>query len=206
MATRPRTSKTSQSTLRGRQVPQKRSPRVLFVLLGSGIALVILAGVGLLLMRSRGGPVAETAPGGPVPTMPSRDHIEEGTIVAYSTNPPTSGEHAAKPATWGIYPSTPPPDERLVHNLEHGGVVMYYNPAKLDLETVEQFKMLTRDLQNDRPCVILTQRTNIPPDKAIALTAWGTLAILEQYDEAAIRAFWRDYVATGPEFPRGQCG
>ncbi len=206
MTTRPGAPNRSQSTFRGRQVPQKRSPRLLFVLLGSVIALVILAAAGLSLMRSRGGPVAETAPAGPVPTMPSRDHVQEGTTVVYSTNPPTSGEHSGKPATWGVYPSTPPPDERLVHNLEHGGVVMYYNPAKLDPETVEQFKALTRDLQKDQKCVILTQRASIPDDKSIALTAWGTLAMLEQYDEAAIRAFWRDDVAQGPEFPSGQCG
>ncbi len=126
--------------------------------------------------------------------------------MQYSTNPPTSGDHAASAATWGIYNSTPPADERLVHNLEHGGVIISYNPSKIDAATVEQLKTLTRDLRRERVCLILTPRDSIQDDKSIALTAWGVLGMLDGYDEAAIRAFWRDHVARGPEFGEGQCG
>jgi hypothetical protein len=175
------------------------------VLIGGGVLLVaIIVGAYMLLGGGGGGvAAAAVAPGGAVPTLPSRQHVE-GT-VQYSTNPPTSGDHNASAATWGIYPKAPP-DERLVHNLEHGGVIISYNPAKVDEATVEKMKTLTRSLRTERVCLILTPRDSIQDDKPIALTSWGYLALLDSYDEASIRAFWRDHVARGPEFGEGQCG
>ena len=46
--------------------------------------------------------------------------------AAYKTDPPTSGAHYIQPAAWGTSESEIP-DEQLVHNLEHGGVVITYN-------------------------------------------------------------------------------
>ncbi len=174
-----------------------------------GAVVIALAAVVLLaLYTGDGGPVAETSPGTPVPTMTTRDHVPEGTSVEYSTDPPTSGPHWGSTARWGVYSdiSRTPPDERLVHNLEHGGVIIYYDPDQVNETTVEKLETLTRELHSDRPCLILTPRQNIQDDKPIALTAWGVLALLEDYDEAAIRAFWRDHVARGPEFGEGRCG
>ncbi len=205
MSTRPKSSP-SQTTARGRTVAPRRSPRLLLVLIGA--AVVALVAIVLLIYSGRGGLVAETSPGVPVPTMTTRDHVPDGESVEYSTNPPTSGPHWASPAQWGVYSDTQrlPADERLVHNLEHGGVIIYYDPTQVDGATVEQLETLTQDLYRNRPCIILTPRENIQDDKPIALTAWGVLALLDDYDAAAIRAFWRDHVARGPEFGEGRCG
>jgi hypothetical protein len=192
---------------RGREAPQKRSVPLRYVLIGIGALVAVVIGLAIAFGGGRGGVApAAVAPGGPVPTMTSRDHTPER--VEYSTNPPTSGNHDPNPATQGVYNTSAPPDEKLVHNLEHGNIVMYYNPEKLDEGTIEQFRELTRDLNRSRanPCAILAPRTSIQDDKPIALTAWGALATLDTFDEAQIRAFWRDYVAKGPEFPAGQCG
>lgn len=203
MATRPGTTKKPQPTARGRQTPHKRSFPLVPVLIGTVILLALLGGAWYMFNRVDRVPAAAVAPGGPVPTMPSRQHVEGR--VEYSTNPPTSGDHAGTTATWGIYPKAPS-DERLVHNLEHGGVIISYNPAKVDDATIEKLKNLTRDLRRERVCLVLTPRDSIQDDKPIALTAWGALALLDTYDEAAIRAFWRDHVARGPEFGAGNCG
>lgn len=141
-----------------------------------------------------------------VPAATSRAHVAEGTPVSYATNPPTSGEHWGTPAQWGFYNESAPPDERLVHNLEHGGIVMYYNPAALDATALDKFKALARALNNERNCTILAPRTSIDNNQPIVLTAWGIMATLSGYDEAAIRAFWQDHVAQGPEFDPGVCG
>lgn len=206
MATREARPKRSEAAARGRQAPQRRKIPMIAILIG---AAVVLAAVAFALLGLNGsGPVAPAAvaPGGPVAVMPTRDHVSDGERVQYTTNPPTSGNHSGNTATWGIYPSTPPSDERLVHNLEHGGVIISYNPAKVDDDTVERLKNLARDLRRQRTCLILTPRQSIQDDKAIALTAWGVLATLDGYDEAAIRAFWRDHVANGPELGKGVCG
>lgn len=191
---------------RGRQVPQKRPFPLVPAVIGGIVAVIVVVGALYAFNGSRGGPVDAVAPGGPVPTMPSRQHVQDGTTVPYTTNPPTSGDHSANAATWGIYNSTPPTDERVMHNLEHGGVVISYNPAKVDQSTIDKLKTLTRDLRRSKPCLILTPRANMPDNKAIALTSWGFLATLDSYNEGAIRAFWRDHAASGPEFPKGQCG
>ncbi len=59
-------------------------------------------------------------------TDEGRTHVEIGTDVQYGTNPPTSGNHYAQWTKWGIY-DTPKDDRNLVHSLEHGYVIMYYN-------------------------------------------------------------------------------
>jgi hypothetical protein len=140
-----------------------------------------------------------------VPVAAEANHQAEGTTITYSTNPPTSGDHWPATAEWGVY-NDAPDDERLVHNLEHGGVVIYYNPSLLDAPTVDQLKSLTRQLNSSRACTILTPRASLEDNQAIALTAWGWLATLNRYDEAAIQAFWNEHIAKGPEFEAGVCG
>jgi hypothetical protein len=194
------------STPRGREAPPQRSFPLLPVIIGVALLILVAAGALYYFNQPTRQPAAEVSPGQPVPTMESRDHLPDGTPVQYNTNPPTSGPHWGQAATWGVYPSTPPPDERLVHNLEHGGVVIYYDPNQVDEQTIEQLRNLTRDLRRERTCLVLTQRESIQDDAAIALTAWGVLALLDSYDEPAIRAFWRDHVARGPEFGEGVCG
>lgn len=209
MATRPERTKPTSAAARGRQAPERRKFPLIPVLIGGGIAALILI---FALVSFFGTPagltgeVAEVAPGGKVPTMETRAHVEGA--VQYSTNPPTSGDHNASPATWGVYPSRPPTDERLVHNLEHGGVIISYDPAQVDQPTIEKLGLLVEDLRGPgRMCLILTPRPQgIQDNKPIALTAWGALATLDSFDEAAIRAFWRDYVAKGPELGEGVCG
>lgn len=55
-----------------------------------------------------------------------RDHVEVGKKVNYLTNPPNSGAHYEEWEKAGVY-DKPLPDERLVHSLEHGYVIISYN-------------------------------------------------------------------------------
>lgn len=206
MTTREHRSSRERAAARGRQAPQRRSLPLIPLGIAAGVVLIGVVIGSYLLNRPALEPADAVSPGQPVPTMESREHVPDGTPVEYTTNPPTSGPHWAQPATWGIYNTRPPADERLVHNLEHGGVIISYDPDKVDAQTVERLKTLTRALRRERTCLILTPRDTIQDDKAIALTAWGVIALLDQYDEGAIRAFWRDHVARGPEFGEGVCG
>ncbi|MGI8930718.1 MAG: DUF3105 domain-containing protein, partial [Candidatus Limnocylindria bacterium] len=47
----------------------------------------------------------------------------------YSSLPAASGPHwdPSGIANWGVY-STPQPETQLIHNLEHGGIVIWYDP------------------------------------------------------------------------------
>ncbi len=131
-----------------------------------------------------------------------QQHVEVGTSVAYNSNPPTSGPHYPYPAGWGIY-KNPPADEFLVHNLEHGGVIISYNPEQINGRELAQLQEQARSLSNFNPRVILTPRSNL--DTAIALTAWNYLQKLDRYDSTAVKVFYATHIARGPECQEGLC-
>lgn len=58
-----------------------------------------------------------------------RTHKPQTEVLEYKSNPPTSGPHYAEPEKPGVY-STPPLDGKLVHSMEHGYVIIWYNCDK----------------------------------------------------------------------------
>jgi hypothetical protein len=85
----------------------------------------------------------------------------------------------------------------LVHNLEHGHIVISDDCSKLtDCEGAkQQLRQLVQRFNTWK--VVAVPRRNA--DAAIALTAWGRIDKLDRYDAPRIEAFinaWRD---RGPE-------
>lgn len=81
------------------------------------------------------------------------------------------------------------PDERAVHNLEHGGIVIDYNG--ISAEDVAKLKSLLSSYPRDRyneVKVVIQPYDKIAPG-TIALTAWGWRELLTSYDDQAVRAF-----------------
>ena len=126
-----------------------------------------------------------------------RDHVSDGTVVDYKTNPPTSGSHYAEPADWGVYGEAIP-DERLVHNLEHGGIWISYRPSISDAAK----DRLTALAKSYKSKVIMVPREKNDTD--IALVSWGRIykmgiASDGSFDEKAIKNYIKKYKDTGPE-------
>jgi hypothetical protein len=142
-----------------------------------------------------------TLPGTTFPNL-GQKHVPESQRVKYNSNPPTSGPHYERPAAWGIY-DRPPLDERLVHNLEHGGIIISYNPDRLKGEELAQIKTLAKELTATNPRIVVTPRKNL--DTAIVLTAWGYLQKLDRFDSQKIKAFYDAHIARSPECQQGQC-
>jgi len=140
-------------------------------------------------------------PGTTFPDL-GQEHIPEDQQVDYNSSPPTSGPHYEKWSQWGIY-NEAPQDEQLVHNLEHGGIIISYSPRLLEAEELEQVRQQARELSAINPRIIVTPRTGM--QQAIALTAWGYLQELDVYDAAAIDEFYNAHIARGPECQDGQC-
>lgn len=64
----------------------------------------------------------------------SRDHIQEGMAATdWPSDPPTSGQHYGQWAPAGFYDEAIP-DGYLVHDMEHGYVIVYYNCAVTDTD------------------------------------------------------------------------
>jgi hypothetical protein len=168
------------------------------------VALVVVgAVVGIVLAASGGGGdddgAAAVAAGCVRKDFPSmgRQHVQElKPTFEYNSDPPTSGPHFPAPAIWNVY-DTPVEDIRLVHNLEHGGVVVEYGDQVPD-ETVRE---IVAWYQPDPNGMIIAPRPELGSN--IALTAWGHLMTCsEGFDEATFSSFRDDYRFKGPEtFP-----
>lgn len=167
-----------------------------------GIALVVVIVVVGLILREQG-----NGDGGPIGVAESRagcsdietydeqgrDHVEDGTQVPYETTPPTSGPHYATPAGPGFYTDALPP-EQFVHNMEHGQLIIWYDPAApADVrDDIEAFV-------EDNPAVILATPFNQVPEGNFTITAWGASMSCEQLSEAALADFREQFQGRGPE-------
>lgn len=159
------------------------------------IILIIVAatvGFGFWLMKSSE-KAQQNLPGQTFENQ-GQTHIPEGTTdhPAYNSNPPTSGPHWPTPADWGVY-NTTQPDERFVHNLEHGGIWISYKPDKVDQATIA----LLNDFAKRYPLIVVEPRDK--DDATISLAAWTHLENLDQYNERTILEFINAYHNKGPE-------
>ena len=136
----------------------------------------------------------------------------------WNTDPPTSGPHFGFNANgsvgtviWGAY-DQPVQLARIIHNLEHGGIYIFYG-EDVPEETVAELRSFYDDHQNG---TVLAPYPKLG-DK-IALGAWvaeeeagsesaagrGQLATCSTFDEAAFSAFFSGFQFRGPErFPSG---
>ena len=128
------------------------------------------------------------APGERVAVSGVGQHPPEGQPIAYDSNLPVGGPHWPSPASWGLQ-TAQLPDERVVHNMEHGGIVIDHNAISGDdlAKITSLLSTYPRDKFNEVKLVI-QPNTKIAAG-TIALRAWGWRQILTQYDERAIRAF-----------------
>ena len=134
-----------------------------------------------------------------VPTLSSK--------VKWTTFPPSGGAHYGLWAIWGFY-REPVNPRQVVHNLEHGAVVIWWGP-KVPAATVDKLQAF---YQEKATGMFGTPIAGL--GKKIALTAWtgdpanyyrngdygmGHIAICPRFDEDAFRAFRDAYRGKGPE-------
>ncbi len=147
-----------------------------------GAALVVLVG-GFFLVRS----LELGAPGERVSVSGVGQHPPEGQPIGYSAVPPAGGPHWPSAAPWGFSPAVP--DERAVHNLEHGGVVASHN--EIAKEDLDRLRLLLQAYPRDRygEVKLLIRPYDRIPAGTFVLAAWGWRQSFTAYDDAAVRAF-----------------
>ncbi len=124
-------------------------------------------------------------------------HVEERTTIEYKTSPPTSGPHGEQPYQAGFY-ALPLRPEGLVHNLEHGNVVIYYS-RPLPAPILNKLRDLASQYRGPWDGVLVVPWND--STYSIILTAWTKRLRLRKYDEQAIQAFLDAYRGRGPEKP-----
>lgn len=119
-------------------------------------------------------------------------HIQEGVFATYNSNPPSSGRHFANPAEWGVY-EKPIQDERVVHNLEHGGIWISYGEG---VSNDEIAKLNAFAVTYPKAVIVSPRAQN---DSAIALVSWGRVLKLDSVDSKTIDDFIQSNVNNSPE-------
>lgn len=141
------------------------------------------------------GPSASEAGCGEVesPEELEAEHISDGSdFDDYNSMPPTSGPHWQTPAVASFY-SDAQSLSQVLHNLEHGQIVIYYDG--LDEERTTQLEAYVVDSQGS----VLAQPAPEGTDGELVMTAWGQLQRCDILSSAAIDSFRRRFQGKGPE-------
>ena len=174
-----------------------------------GVGLLVLAILGLLALRQAGvltnaavpspsaGPTAApVASDDPAIGIHDKDngnsHVNAGTAVAFPELPPTSGSHwpsPAGPVKAGVY-TEKIPFEALIHNLEHGGIVIVYNGLTPDEVTkLNEFVRSTTSTSQYKK-VLDAPYSDLSRAK-IVITAWDYHLDLQSVDTSSMLKFIR---------------
>jgi hypothetical protein len=142
------------------------------------------------------------------PAFLETKHVPEGTAIDYNSNPPCSGAHYS---VWAAFQEYDKPIDRpyLVHDMEHGAIVLLYNCAlakpNAPCDALKDGLRKVRDaLPPDPSCDPATRvRVVIAPDPKldvpVAAAAWGYTYKGDCVDEPTLTKFAKDHYAKGPE-------
>ncbi|MGH3100736.1 MAG: DUF3105 domain-containing protein, partial [Thermoleophilia bacterium] len=124
--------------------------------------------------------------------MAGQDHIAPNQQPDnWNSNPPTSGDHLATPLAPGVYDNEQ--DMRaLVHNQEHGYVVILYKGIPAD--QVDQLRQFVE--ARDGSKLVLAPWSGLEQN-GVTLTAWQNLETLQRVNMDVVQAFVNDYMVPG---------
>ncbi len=182
-------AKTTSKSIREAKRAEKQRRQLAWRSVSALIGLGIVAAVGYFAWTVFG-----PKPGQSVPSQ-GRAHIAvDDPHEPYNSDPPTSGPHAGR-VEEGFYDNAPP-DEQLVHNLEHGYVIISYNCASLDEVGCETLKTeIKTTMGRAKPVSFATDAKKLiaaprpTMDSPIALTSWGRVLKLNTFDEETVMDF-----------------
>jgi len=168
----------------------------------------MLAGVAILVPACGGGVGGDGSGASPqaavvfsdpgIETFPDEGHahVPVGTVIPYQTDPPTSGNHYPDPQPGGFY-TKPIASGFLVHSMEHGGVIIYYDAhhaSKKDLDALRSLAAAHRG--NFSQVVVVPRNDSVFP---IILTAWTHRLRLTEFDADRVHGFLALFLGNGPE-------
>ena len=189
-------------------IARPRRRRTNYWYLGASVAIAVLVIAGFALGSVNfggGGGSSQTGSEeryveglGVAQTVTADQHVPVGDEVEYSSSPPTSGNHwpPGAQSSCGFYEEGLA-DERAVHNLEHGNIVLSYNLK--DPESIRQLRDAFDDIGLARVWG-LARFYDEMPEGQVAVAAWGVIDTMEGVDPERIKVFFEAYAGNlGPE-------
>ena len=176
---------------------RNRKQKMTANLIWGGIGVAVIGILGIILWQG-----VKPAAGESIPVMVSSPHIPIDTDPGqYNSDPPTSGLHYAEEARAGFYDENNYqfPAGYLVHNLEHGYVIFWYNCDLLDeagcTNLKEQIKTTIDELGGTKLIAYPWPSLDVP----LVLTSWGRMEKFESFDAEKAKAFYRANLNKAPE-------
>ena len=187
----------SSRTKRQQRRERNQRQRLISNLIWGGIGAGVVAILGFIIWQG-----VRPAAGGSVPVMASSPHIPADTDPGqYNSDPPTSGLHYAEEASAGFYDDNiyAFPAGYLVHNLEHGYVIFWYNCDLLDESACSDLKSQIRSVMDELGGVKLIAYPWPTLDVPLVMTSWGRMEKFESIDADKAKAFYRANLNKAPE-------
>jgi hypothetical protein len=182
---------------RQEQRAKQRRQKLISNLTWGGIGAAVLVILGFIVWQG-----VRPAAGESVPIMVSDPHIPTGSDPGqYNSDPPTSGLHYADTLQAGFYETNdyPYPAGYLVHNLEHGYVIFWYNCDLLDETDCSELKSQIRSVMDELGNVKIIAYPWNSMDVPVAMTSWGRIQKFETFDVERAKAFHRANLNKAPE-------
>jgi hypothetical protein len=142
----------------------------------------------------------------------TNDHVKRDVDYAHdcaksdpavcNSNPPAGGPHWGQgacpedpaqaplycgPVPWGVYRAAWPA-ETLVHNMEHGGTVIWYNTK--NQQVIDELESIAESELKGRKLLVLTPYPDMEAD-TVAITAWARIDKMpvSQYTKERVQKF-----------------
>ena len=180
------------------QKRRKQESRKTNLIVG-GVALAVVAIIGLIIWRD-----ARPGVGTEIP-VERADHVPDGDPVDSPSDPPTSGSHYGDPMPAGFYTEESPEylaadhDGYLIHSLEHGYVVFWYNCELLDTQGCDDLLANIQDTMDEFNSFKLIAFPRLSISVPLVMTSWGYLQEFESYDARLADKFIQTNQSLAPE-------
>ena len=177
-------------------------------LLYGGLGLAIIAVIIVIVLLATRSPNSSGLMGDEVVVL-SRDHVPNDTLPGpFNSNPPAGGAHYATDFPAKFYQESDLaalpkyPQGYLVHSLEHGYVIFWYNclVPNTDCSTLKQTIQTVMDQTGNTKLIAFPwSDMNIP----LAMTSWGRILKFTKPDPALMKLFVERnrYQAPEPDAP-----
>ena len=188
---------------------KRRRNRTRNILIGAVIVIAAGMGIAWLATQSRARASGETVPIEAVEFIAEdgdRTHVPEGTDPGpYNSSPPTSGKHYAVQSFDGFYTEEDLPGfgeyplGYLVHSLEHGYIIFWYN---CDLLSADECEVMKDDIERVMGRVGNFKVIAFPwtdQDVPVVLTSWERMLKMDEFDAELAEQFVRNFRNVAPE-------
>jgi hypothetical protein len=196
------------TTRQTKREAQKKKQKQQKILLYSGLGLAVVAVVVILILATTQSSNSTGLMGDEV-AIPSRDHVSTDAVPGpFNSNPPAGGAHFDTDYTAKFYQesdlaSLPKhPEGYLVHSLEHGYVIFWYN-CQVPNTDCAALKQTIQKVMDDTGGAKLIAFPWSSMDIPLAMTSWGRILKFTKPDPALMKQFVERnrYQAPEPDAP-----